>query len=88
MHKALALTICLTAAMVVGCMTHHELVVEPDEARCHMYGVTEADISRAMASGPKNVKALGRVVVKVLPDGTVVRLRHVATLRYREMKGQ
>jgi len=57
--------------MVVGCMTRHELVVEPDEGRCHMYGVTGEDISRAIAAEPKakDVKALGRVVLKVLPDG-------------------
>ena len=88
MRKSVVCAVCLVAAAAVGCMTRHELVVEPNEAMCQMYGVTQEDIGRAVATGPENVKALGAVVVKVLPDGTVVRLRNVARLRYRERKGR
>lgn len=69
-----------------GCMTRHELIIVVNEPMCEMYGITGDDINRAVARGPRDVKGLGQMVVKRLPDGTIIRLRQVASVHYRERK--
>jgi hypothetical protein len=85
MRKTLLVAVGAAALLAAGCLSRHELVIEPNETLCQAYGITEADLKRAVARGPRDVKSLGQTVVKVLPDGTVVRLRQVARLRYREL---
>ena len=79
--------VVVLAFIAAGCVGLRELVVEPNEMMCQMYGITREDIDRAVAGGSRNVQRPGMTVVKVLPDGTVIRLREVARLRYREREG-
>ena len=86
MLRAVGVAVCLTAVLAGGCASRRELVVEPNEAMCQVYGITAEDINDAVVTGPRDVRRLGQTVVKVLPDGTVIRLRRVASLRHRERK--